>query len=179
MARTVVTWRLAAGLVLLGLTLVLAGPFVATGAEKRLTEIEQQLLEIRQIRETLADHTATLSRLQEEVAQLRGAVEELRHQVKSPATAELERRLAKVEASLTQGAQPAGQPGGPTPTAPTTSTPPTKPTPPLTEDEAFDRAKNLYTQGKMADARAAFKKFVEEFPASNKIPSAKDRKSVV
>jgi len=178
------------------------GSAEAASTEERLTQIEQQLLEIRLIRENLAEQIAALGRLQDEVAQLRGALEELRHQLQTgsapgPASADLEPRLARLERAL--GLQPwsgpaaaseTGQPpagsstplpsqppaqAGAQPGTQASAGAPAAPSAPavLTEDEAFEQAKQLYKQGRMEEAREAFRKFSEDFPASNKVPAAK------
>ena len=184
------------------------GPAPAASTEERLTRIEQQLLEIRLIRENLAEQVAALGRLQDEVAQLMGTLEELRYQLRtgspSASSSDLEPRLARLERALglppwagsaaqvptpPQAAPPGGSPsqlpgqgsgqagglaGGQTASGPpaTSPSPPTAPAV-LTEDEAFAQAKQLYKQGRMEEAREAFRKFADDFPASNKVPAAK------
>ena len=175
-----------AGTLLLGVSIF---PGLVSGAstDDRLKGIEQQLFEIRSIRENLAEQTAAVGRLQEEMAQLRGALEELRHQlqggnVSSSLPRNIETRLSRIESALGLSPLPGSgnitggntistgpSPTGTLPAGPTT----TGPLAPLTEDGAFNQAKNLYKQGKMEEARSAFLKFVSDFPASNKVPSAK------
>ena len=178
--------------VLAGILLLGSGFFPGTAwtasTDDRLKAIEQQLFEIRSIRENLAEQTAAVGRLQEEMAQLRGALEELRHQIQgggssSALPGNIASRLARIESAL--GLSPLPGSGnaagvgstvgsGSSPTATLPSSPQTTlPLAPLTEDGAFNQAKNLYKQGKMEEARAMFQKFVTDFPASNKVPSAK------
>lgn len=173
--------------VLAGILLLGSGTFPgiasAASTNDRLEDIEQQLFEIRSIRENLAEQTAAVGRLQEEMAQLRGSVEELRHQIQggsisSSLPRNIATRLSRIEAAL--GLSPLAGSGkntadsGPTPTGTLPSSPQTTgPMAPLTEDGAFNQAKNLYKQGKMKEARGVFLKFTSDFPASNKVPSAK------
>ena len=163
------------------------GPALCASTDDRLKDIEQQLFEIRQIRENLAEQTAAVGRLQEEMAQLRGALEELRYQLQKGGSggalsSNLEARLARLEATLglsplpgsgaPQGGGPVIPPvGGQPPAASLPGGPPaTVPLAPLTEEGAFNQAKNLYKQGKMEEARAVFQKFTTDFPASPQCP---------
>ena len=156
----------------------------ADSTEDRLKDIERQLFEIRLIRENLAEQTAAVGRLQEDVAELRGMIEELRHQTQGGGQSgslpqNLEARLARIEANLglsplTGGSGTGPVAGGPSPTGTLPNTPQTTlAAPPLTEEGAFAQAKDLYKQGQMEEAREAFQRFVNDFPASDNVPSAK------
>ena len=186
--RSTVIISILAGTLFLGFG-VFPGTASSASTNDRLNDIEQQLFEIRQIRENLAEQTAAVGRLQEEMAQLRGTLEELRYQLQrgNPSgslPSNIEARLARIEATLGLSPLPGsgtasggpvttlggGQaPAGTLPTGPRATTPMA----PLTEEGAFNQAKNLYKQGKMEEARAMFLKFVSDFPASNNVPSAK------
>jgi len=168
-ARSYFVWFVLAGCLLLASGLFQTGAEAAS-TEDRLTQLEQQIVEIRLIRENLAEQTAAVSRLQEEVAQLRGALEEIRHLLQGSTLEALERRIARLESKLASAAPGAGLDQGGQPTPPQTSTPPAQP---LTEDEAFAQAKGLFKKGDMVAARKAFSEFTKNFPASNKVPSAK------
>ncbi len=173
-----------AGMLILSLSLA-PGTAPAASTDERLKEIERQLFEIRLIRENLAEQTAAVGRLQEEMAELRGAVEELRHRLEGGGQAgylprDIESRLARIEASLGLSPLAGGGAGtGPSPTGTlpqgtqTTAPATTLPAAPLTEEGTFTQAKNLYKQGKMEEAREMFQRFISDFPASDKVPSAK------
>ncbi len=147
--------------------LCLAGPVHATApVEERLDKLEQQLVEIRLIRENLAEQTAAVSRLETEVAGLKGLVEELKHKLEqADRSEELAKRIARLEAQLAS-APPSAPAEGQTATSSKMAKPPT-------EDEAFQQAKELFKKGQMEQARQALEKFIVQFPASNMVPAAK------
>jgi len=157
--------------------LLLTQPALAASDKERLNALEQQIGELRLIRENLAEQTAAITRLQEDVAALKGALDELRHRMEQMGgIVELENRLTALEAKLAQQPGQPAQPGQPGETAGPSGQPeqPTEQPPKLlTEDEAFQRAKELFKQTRMAEARQAFQKFTADFPASNLVPSAK------
>lgn len=170
-------------LMVIGLGLVGLGPEARPAAAQENTASAAAQAEIRQLREDLADQNAAIDRLMSQIAELKGELEELKYQLRSGGgtgggAQDLERRLARIEARIgLQASQTTPPTGGPVTTAPggsvATGPGPTTQPPALTEDEAFARAKGLYKQGQMEQARGAFRKFVDEFPASNKVPAAK------
>lgn len=77
----------------------------ASTTEDRLKAIQDQLIDLRLMRESLAEQTAVITRLQKEIAGLRGQIDVLRHRLK-----ELD-RLAGIEARL--NAMATASTGGP------------------------------------------------------------------
>lgn len=187
-------------LVLFLLAAVPAGATLSPAEEKRLQTLEEKQIELRLMRETLAEQTATILRLEQQVAQLTGALDELRHRLKDlDKLAALDARLTTLEArsqapaggggqaagGQAMGGQDAGgqtgdQAGGQTVAGQTggdqaggqTTPPTTAPPKVLTEKDAFAAAKDLFKAGKMDQARAEMQKFNTDFPASNLVPSA-------
>ena len=141
---------------------ILAVGFTAPSAwsksvEDRLAEVEQAMTEIREIRARLAEQNAQISRMMREVTQMRGELEEFKHGLRSQqALADLEKRIAALEQSRPAGTAIA-QPGQPTVPAEQK---------PVTEDDVFAQAKDLFKKGEMNAARQAFARFQQSYPKS-------------
>ena len=85
-----------------------AAPQALASTESRLEELEKRAVEIGLMREALAEQTAILSRLQDELDQLKGAFEELRHGLTS---------LEQLEQRLNQSAHKIATPAAALPSA--------------------------------------------------------------
>ena len=137
----------------------------ADEVERRLTDLERQVIDISQIREDLAEQYAAVLRLEEEAGQLKDLVARLQHQIDQLAgQTSLAERLGRIEAKLAE----------------LEATPPTpgaeeavEPSQPPNEEEAYAQAKELYKQHQMPQARQALEDFIAEFPASNLVSAAK------
>lgn len=136
-----------------------APPAWSKSVEDRLAEMEQAMAEIREIRTKLAEQNAQISRMMREVTQMRGELEEFKHNLRNQgAQAELEKRVAALEQTRSAGPATPTQPGQPV--APTQAKP-------VTEEDVFDQAKDLFKKGQMDAARQAFANFQKQYPKSN------------
>jgi len=139
----------------------------ADEVERRLTDLERQVVDISQIREDLAEQYAAVLRLEEEVGQLKDLVARLQHQLDQLAgQTSLAERLGRIETKL---AELETTPPTPTPGAEEAA----EPSQPPNEEEAYAQAKELYKQHQMPQTRQALEDFIAEFPASNLVPAAK------
>lgn len=153
---------------ILAVLLCLCSPAgAADEVERRLTTLEGQVVDIGQIREDLAEQYATVLRLEEEISQLKDQIARLQHQLEQlVGESSLAERLSRIETKL---AELETAPARPSPGQEEA----TESSPPPNEEEAYAKAKELFKQNQMNQARKALEDFIIEFPASNLVPAAK------
>lgn len=161
--------RATLSLVISGL-LLSAAPSFAQSVESRVQRLER--LMGSQVLNEMNDH---VSRLQREVQQLQGQLEEARHEIKSMKRRQrdlyldTDRRLHKMEKSAVSAAQPSS-PSSPSssvqtkaPSSAKQSAPADTKLEPLLEQNAYEKAFKAFTDGRLEQAKQGFQSYLKSF----------------
>jgi len=128
-----------------------------TTLKSDVADLKKEKQSSQDIRKQLADLSAQVDDLQNNLQEVRGRVDGNQHSL-DKSLKEIKARLGSPEKNTPIGVTPSSLP------APGVTPPSTPPTASLNAEEVYNNAYRIFQEGRYPDSRAAFSKFLQQFP---------------